>query len=64
MTKIKARGIPLGKKLAREFDAIHPVVTEYIVLQTFLRKTISQVESEQQPLVAYEEIPLGEKQSR
>jgi hypothetical protein len=61
---IKARGIPLGKKLARVFGAIHPVVTEYVVLQMLFRKTISQGESEKEPLVEYEDIPLGEKQNR
>ena len=33
MTTIKARETLLGKKLALVFDAIHPVVTEYVVLQ-------------------------------
>jgi hypothetical protein len=64
MTTIKARGTPLGKKLAPGFDAIHPVVTEYVVLQMLLKKTISQGKSEQEALVEYEDIPLGEKQIR
>jgi hypothetical protein len=64
MTTIKASGTPLGKNLSRVFDAIHPVVTEYVVLQMLFRKTISQGESEQEPLVEYEDIPLGEKDSR
>jgi hypothetical protein len=64
MTTIKARGTPLGKKLAREFDAIHPFVTEYVLLEMLLRKTILQGESEEVPLVEYEDIPLGGKQSR
>ena len=34
------------------------------MLQMLFRKTISQGESEQEPLVEYEDIPLGEKQSR
>jgi hypothetical protein len=64
MPTINARGTPLCKDLAREFDAIHPFVTECVVLQMLLRKTISQGEAEQEPLREYEDIPLGEKQSR
>jgi hypothetical protein len=54
----------LAKKLARVFGAIHPVVTEYVLLQLLFRETISQGQSEKEPLVEYEDIPIGEKLSR
>ena len=51
----------LEENLLGNFDAIHPVVTEDVVLLMLLRKTISQGYSKQESLLKYEEIPLGEK---